>query len=276
MREVEMRPRVVVLGVTGMLGHVLLRELHRGGEYEVFGSARDSAVLRRAGFPAESLDRVTTGIDVSDHVRVRRLLERLTPMAVVNCVGVIKQRPEVTDAVRTIELNALFPHWLARECSAVGARLIQVSTDCVFSGRTGGYTEADQPDPPDLYGRSKLLGEVTGAGHLTLRTSIIGHELSGHRSLIDWFLSQSGTVRGYTGAIYTGVTTWEFARLLRTVILPDPELTGLFQVASSPISKYDLLRQVGRQYDWDGQIVPFDDFSCDRSLSGQALFDRTG
>jgi dTDP-4-dehydrorhamnose reductase len=151
-----------------------------------------------------------------------------------------------------------------------------VSTDCVFSGSQGNRRETDIPDPVDLYGRSKLLGEVDGPPALTLRTSVIGHERTGHRSLVDWFLSQAGNVPGYTEAIYSGITTVEFARLLRSIVLPRPELTGLYHVASTPISKYDLLRLIGEVYGFRGRVVPSDRVTCDRSLSADAFFAAAG
>ncbi|GIJ22539.1 dTDP-4-dehydrorhamnose reductase family protein [Micromonospora lutea] len=266
-----MNRRVLVLGATGMLGHTLMRELLDAPGIEVHGAARGVA-----GLPPTVAERVTTGVDVLAEGRVGRLLGQVGPDVVVNCVGVIKQRPEVQNAVHTVTVNALFPHQLAEECARRGMRLVHVSTDCVFSGDRGGYVETDIPDPPDLYGRSKLLGEVDRAPALTLRTSIIGHELSGHRSLVDWFLSQNGVVSGYTKAIYSGITTVEFARLLRSVVLPRENLTGLYHVAASPISKYELLKLVANVYGWAGRIVSHDGFVCDRSMSAEALAQTTG
>ncbi|MGX1618280.1 dTDP-4-dehydrorhamnose reductase family protein [Micromonospora chalcea] len=266
--------RVLVLGVTGMLGHTLLREFDRDPGIAVHGACRtgDLTGLLPPGLAA----RVETGVDADDVDGVGSLLQRVRPDVVVNCVGVVKQRPEVQDAVGTVRLNALFPHLLARLCETVGARLVHVSTDCVFSGDRGNYVETDLPDPPDLYGRSKLLGEVGGPHALTLRTSIIGHELASSRSLVDWFLSQAGTVRGYTKAVYSGVTTVELARVLRTVVFPRTDLAGLYHVAAAPITKYDLLRLVASEYRWTGDIVPYDGFVCDRSLSAEAFAATTG
>ncbi|MET8258883.1 SDR family oxidoreductase [Micromonospora sp. NPDC005553] len=273
----EPRParRVLVVGVTGMLGHAVIRELGDDPDLDVHGVAR--SIEDRAGwFPRRLLDRITTAVDATRFGQVRQLIDDLRPDVVVNCVGVIKQRPDVQDAVQTVTLNALFPHLLADACGQLGSRLIHVSTDCVFSGRRGGYVEDDLPDPPDLYGRSKLLGEARGVSALTLRTSIIGHELVTNRSLVDWFLSQRGQVRGFTRAIYSGVTTVEFARLLRTVILPQAGLTGLYHVAAEPISKYDLLRLIAEVYGWPGDILPDDEFTCDRSMNADALAQATG
>jgi dTDP-4-dehydrorhamnose reductase len=269
-----MRSRVLILGATGMLGHVLLRELSQAEALDVYGSARDATALD-GHVSAELLQRVASKIDVRNFDSVRWLLDDVQPEVVINCVGVIKQDPGVGDAINTISVNALFPHLLARESRDRGARLIQISTDCVFSGKRGRYVEVDDPDPGDMYGRSKLLGEVPGPA-LTLRTSIIGHELVSHRSLVDWFLSQSSVVYGYTRAMYSGVTTYEFARLLKSVVIPREDLAGLHHVAASPISKYDLLRLIADVYGWTGPIAPFDGFSCDRSMSADEFHALTG
>ncbi|MDG4765787.1 SDR family oxidoreductase [Solwaraspora sp. WMMD406] len=267
--------RILIVGATGMLGHALVRELSDVPRLDVYGTARDVADLA-AHSPADLLRRIVPDVDATRFGQVRRVLDELRPDVVVNCVGVIKQRPDVQDAVHTVTLNALFPHLLAQACAQRDSRLVHVSTDCVFSGDRGGYVERDLPDPPDLYGRSKLLGEVTGGSALTLRTSIIGHELTTNRSLLDWFLTQPGLVRGFTRAIYSGVTTVEFARLLRTVVLPRTDLTGLYHLAAEPISKYDLLRLVAEVYGWRGELVPDDGFGCDRSMRAQALAQATG
>ncbi|MFU8851390.1 dTDP-4-dehydrorhamnose reductase family protein [Micromonospora sp. SL1-18] len=270
-----MTRRVLVLGATGMLGHALLRELSEDPELDVYGAAR-SMEGRGHLYPAGLLARITPAVDATRFDQVRQVLDSVRPDVVVNGVGVIKQRPDVQDAVPTVMLNALLPHLLADACARLGSRLVHVSTDCVFSGDRGGYVEDDRPDPADLYGRSKLLGETTSAPALTLRTSIIGHELTTKRSLLDWFLSQDGQVPGFTRAIYSGVTTVELARLLRQVILPREDLTGLYHVAAEPVSKHDLLRLVADVYGWRGELVPDDDFRCDRSMRADALAEATG
>lgn len=265
-----MATRVLVFGGTGMLGHMLLREFEHDESVEVHGAVRNLGSLEHA-LSADLLKRVATGVDAMDVEAVRALMRDVKPHVVINCVGVIKQDARISDAISTIKVNSLFPHMLARECVEINARLIHVSTDCVFSGDRGNYVEEDTPDPRDLYGRSKLLGEVTIAPALTLRTSIVGHELGSNRSLVDWFLSQSGTVNGYTRAIYSGLTTTEFARVLSSFVFPREQLTGLLHVASDPISKYDLLRLVASEYEWRGNLVPFPDYACDRSLSAEAF-----
>lgn len=265
--------RVLVLGVTGMLGHTLFRELSTMSGLDVWGSARRSTTR-----PAPTTSPGSTGLitDFTADARgIGRALSACTPDVVINCVGLIKQHSHAGDAVEMIATNSLFPHLAAQECAAGGARFVHVSTDCVFSGAVGNYGEDSTPDATDLYGRSKLLGEVDSPA-LTLRTSIIGHELRSAVSLVDWFLSQTGPVRGFRNAIYTGLTTTEFARLLATVVIPRPDLAGLYQVAAASITKYELLRKIARTYGWQGELVPFDDFRCDRSLRADAFRAATG
>lgn len=267
--------RVLVLGVSGMLGHVLMGELDATGSLEVYGSARELGRLPEY-LSVDQIKRVFLGVDALDVDSVRRPLNEVRPDIVVNCIGVIKQDPAVADPVNTISLNSLFPHVVARECARVNTRLIHISTDCVFSGAKGNYAESDIPDPTDLYGRSKLLGEISVGPSLTLRTSVIGHELGTNKSLVDWFLSQSAVVKGYDQAIYSGLTTTEFAQLLARVVFPRTDIVGLFHVASTPISKFDLLRLVADAYGWTGTLVRDDAVVCDRSLSAERFFSLTG
>jgi dTDP-4-dehydrorhamnose reductase len=195
---------------------------------------------------------------------------------VVNCVGIVKQLAAAKDPVLQISVNALFPHQLSRLCGP-RRRVVHVSTDCVFSGRTGSYREADLPDPLDLYGRSKLLGELQEDEGLTLRTSVIGHELgSEHHGLVEWFLSQRGTVRGFRRAIYSGLPTVVLAQVLVDHVLPRPELRGVYHVASEPISKHELLLLLERTYGRGTIVEPSDDVVCDRSLDSSRFRRATG
>jgi dTDP-4-dehydrorhamnose reductase len=266
--------RVLILGGGGMLGHKAYQVLAR--EHEVFVTFRQyGEALRRIGLFDER--RVISDVNAVPIESVHRALREVCPEVVLNCIGIIKQLDEVRNPRITIEVNALFPHILAEVCAECGARLIHVSTDCVFSGNRGMYKESDESDAHDLYGRTKLLGELQEEGCLTLRTSIIGHELFSNRSLVDWFLTQRGSaIRGYTRAIYSGLPTIAFSREISRVIREYPALTGLYQVAASPISKYDLLRLVREIYDVKVDIIPHEDFRCDRSLDGSKYVQETG
>jgi dTDP-4-dehydrorhamnose reductase len=266
--------RVLILGGDGMLGHELLQSL--GSKHDVRVTLRRPVAAYRE-FRLFSERNAIGDIDATNVDRVTDVIKTVAPEAVINCVGLVKQRPNAKSSVLAIQINSLFPHQVRDICEDVGARLIHFSTDCVFSGRTGNYRESDTPDATDVYGRSKLLGEVDHAPGLTLRTSIIGLELTHHASLIEWFLSQRGAVKGFRRAIYTGITTMEMGRLVDRVLARHRDLHGVWHVASSPISKYDLLAKLARMLGrTDIEIAPDETFECDRSLRADAFHAATG
>ena len=266
--------RILILGGDGMLGHRLLMHLQDRHETKVT-LRRERAAYERYGL--FTLENSYWGVEAKDTERLLEVVADFRPEAVVNAVGIVKQRGAAKEAIPSLEINALLPHRLAFLCRAADARLVHLSTDCVFSGRKGNYTEDDVPDAEDLYGRTKLLGEVTDAGCITLRTSIIGLELSRRTGLIEWFLAQRGEIRGFTKAIYTGLTTAEMSHVIERVLVEHLHLSGVWQVASEPISKYDLLVQfsevLGRD---DVSIVPDDTVRIDRSLLPVAFEKATG
>jgi len=271
-------PRVLVLGGTGMLGHKVFQHA-RERFPETWCTIRGR--LENSGFEriglATPADAVREHVDVTDWATVAGVLRELQPDVVINCVGIVKQREEARAAVPSIAINALLPHRIAEALAAWNGRLVHVSTDCVFSGDRGQYTEADPADAKDLYGRSKLLGEVTAGNAITLRTSMIGRELREHRSLLDWVLQQNGrTIKGYRRAFYSGLTTNELARVIGRVIQDHAGLSGLYQVTSETITKYDLLKLIVAAFGLATQVDPDDEFFCDRSLVGERFRLATG
>lgn len=264
--------KLLIFGVTGMLGNVLFRYFSEQQPDQVWGTLRRSS--DRSYFSASSHEHLIEFVDVQNSMAVSTVLQRLKPDWVINCVGIIKQLPSSHDSLVVIPINALWPHQLAHQCQEVGAKLIHFSTDCVFSGKKGHYSEQNESDATDLYGRSKFLGEVIDKPDvLTIRSSIIGHELFTHYALVDWFLSQQGPVKGYTKAIYTGLPTIEMAQLIEGILHNPYPLHGLYQVAAQPISKYDLLHLIGQVYNHQIIIEPDDSVAIDRSLNG-ALFEQ--
>jgi dTDP-4-dehydrorhamnose reductase len=273
--------KVLILGVTGMLGHALFNQLVNDEHFDVFGAARKSFDDFKDFFPAECCSKIMTPVYGEDFESLTLCLTGLKPDVVINCMGIIKQSPSVKNALRTITMNALLPHRLAVICKAIGAKLIHISTDCVFSGNTGNYLESDIPDPQDLYGRTKLLGEVIDEHCLTVRTSIIGHELKSSSGLLEWFLSQKDSIKGFTYAIYSGFPTVELARIIREFVLPNfatgnSVLRGLYQVSSEPISKYGLLRKIATIYQKPIEIEPDDTIHMNRSLNSTRFQKITG
>lgn len=265
--------RVLVLGGSGMLGRALVRELAR--HHEVLATVRGSAAEHAARDPLLGACRLTGGLDARSPARVDEALASFRPAAVVNAIGIVKQREEGTLALPLVEINALFPHRLAALCREHGARLVHSSTDCVFSGSRGEYGENDPPDPVDLYGRSKLLGEPAPPC-LTLRWSLVGLEGGSRRALVEWFLAQHGEVRGFRRSVFSGVTTAEAARLVHRTLVEWPGLEGIWHVAAAPISKLDLLTALGKRVRPGLRVLPEDHPVCDRSLDAGALARQTG
>ncbi|MFJ6324486.1 MULTISPECIES: dTDP-4-dehydrorhamnose reductase family protein [unclassified Rhizobium] len=267
--------KVLVLGASGMLGSTTIRTLSENTDLEVYGTLRSEGGLRH--FEGEIAKRILTGIDVENQDVLISTLNKVRPDVVINCVGLIKQLSAAKDPLVALPLNALFPHKLARLAALSGTRLVHVSTDCVFSGATGNYTEDSVADATDLYGVSKHLGEVvTYDNAVTLRTSIIGRELTSNNSLVDWFLAQQGEVKGYDKAIFSGLPTCELAAVIRDVVLPNPALTGLYHVSAKPISKYELLRLIAAEYGKDIAIIRDDKVAIDRSLDSSRFSKATG
>lgn len=267
--------RILLLGATGMLGNAVFRLLSADPQHSVWGTLRNVAALRH--FPQANHARLLTGIDVLDHDALTSVMEQVRPAVVINCIGLIKQLAGANDPLTALPINAMLPHRLARLCGLAGARLIHVSTDCVFSGRKGGYLETDTSDAEDLYGKSKYIGELHEVPHaVTLRTSIIGHELDSSYALVDWFLSQQDGVRGFTKAIFSGLPTVELARVMKDFVIPHPQLNGLYHVAAEPIDKFRLLSQVAMEYGKTIAIRPDDSVVIDRSLNGSRFRDATG
>ena len=266
--------RALVLGAAGMLGHRVWRELH--DHMDAYAAVRGRGA-HYAALQWFDEARIIDGVDVASDEHLRRAFSLAKPDVVVNAVGIVKQRQDASDAVQSIAINALLPHRLAALCTESGVRLVHLSTDCVFSGSRGNYGEADTPDARDLYGRSKLLGEVDAEGCLTVRTSMVGRELGSTRGLIEWFMTRRGeTAKGFTRARFSGLTTSELSRVIRDLIQHRPELHGVWHVAGEQISKHDLLAMVNRAFGLDITLVADDSFLCDRTLDASRFMHATG
>lgn len=266
--------RILVLGASGMLGNAMIRVLSEKAGWQVHGTVRSESAKRH--FQADIAGRLLAGVDVEQQDSLVRAFARVRPDVVINCVGLVKQLAEADDPLQAVPINTLLPHRLAHLCELAGARLVHMSTDCVFSGDKGGYRESDPSDARDLYGRSKFLGEVDYPHAVTLRTSIIGHELQSAHGLVGWFLSQQGSCKGYTKTIFSGLPTVALAGIIRDVVIPRPDLHGVYHVAAQPISKYDLLKLVAGVYGKQIEIVPDDKLAIDRSLNADHFRDATG
>ena len=266
--------KVLIFGATGMLGHKLYQRL--GSQFDIAATIRGDlrSIERFALFDKTT---IIENVDVTDAVSIRRAIEFARPDCVVNAAGVIKQNPTAKNVIPTLSVNSIFPHRLAELSAEFGFRLIAISTDCVFDGMKGNYTESDTPDARDLYGISKFLGEVKAERALTIRTSIIGRELSTSQSIVEWFLgNRGGSVKGFRNAMYTGFPSLVLAGIIADMIADHPDLSGIYHLSSDPISKFDLLTLFNRFYNANVTIEPDDDMVIDRSLDSSKFRSLTG
>lgn len=265
--------KLLILGANGMIGSAMMRAFLESSDYEVFGLIRDSNLAKNHAF--KSVARIITKLDLNNSDHLSELFCIAAPDVVINCAGLTKHLPGGNLPLSALALNSILPHRLEKLCEATKSRLIHISTDCVFSGEVGMYQESDFPDARDIYGKSKCLGEVTGQNSVTLRTSTIGHEIGTKNGLLEWFLSQSNC-SGYQKAIFSGLTTVEFAKVVRDHVIPNKNISGLYHVGATPIDKFSLLKLIASVYSKKIQIIPDDSFKIDRSLNINKFQKLTG
>lgn len=256
--------RILILGGTGMLGHKLWQYFSERFPH-TFVTIRRNRIFYDACGLFKS-DRVIEAVDVNDFPALIGVMESIRPDIILNCVGITKRREEAQCAIPAIKLNALFPHLLAEWGCNNSAKVVNFSTDCVFNGEQGGYTEESPTNAVDLYGKTKALGEIQGENALTLRSSFIGTELYAHTELVEWFMSQRGTVKGFKHAIFTGLTTIELSRVIEKILLHHPAANGMYNISSDPISKFDLLMLIKEKMHMSVNIIPDETVRCNRSL----------
>lgn len=272
-RQILMNNKILVLGANGMLGGSLFRYFSCDKQFQVLGTTRSHTsgqALKNQGF-----DNVVINVDANNIKSIEQEIEKFKPNYVLNCIGIIKQLPAASNYIQSLKINALLPHELAKICTAHQSKLIHFSTDCVFTGGRGSYLEDDFPDAYDLYGRSKLLGEVTYDGHITLRTSIIGHEIGSQNSLVDWFLAQKTNVNGFSKAFFSGLPTCYVAEVIAKYVMPTKSLSGLYHLSASRISKFELLNIINTVYDKNIEINDSVELVIDRSLDCKKFIAKT-
>ncbi len=264
--------KILILGVNGMIGHKLFYTLSQT-DADVWGTIRKTKE-DFAGIKLMQSPRIIEQFNADDFFDVEKLIEETAPDVIINCIGITKRKDELLDPIKAISINALMPHKLAQLCNDKSIRMIHFSTDCVFSGDSGSYNEDSIPNADDIYGKTKGLGEpVNNPACLTIRSSFIGRELCGKTELLEWFLSQAGkTIKGFTKAMYSGVSTTFMSRIVSEIIFQHPDLWGLYQLApEKPISKYDLLCLAKKAFALEIDILADNDFSSDKSLCGDKL-----
>ena len=266
--------RILILGAAGMLGHKLWQIAQN--RFETWATVR-SSYNQYLAYDLFDSERLLDGVDVYNLDTVAQVFAKVQPQVVINCVGIVKQLPTANNPIASLSINSLIPHQLAELCQEVDARLIHISTDCVFSGHKGMYAEDDVSDAEDFYGRTKFLGEIDGPGCLTLRTSLIGRELCSSHGLVEWFLAnRGGKVHGYSRAIFSGFTTLVTTRIIGDIIEHHPSLSGIYHVSSDPINKNDLLCLLRDTFGVQIEIELESDVQIDRSLDGKKFQRDTG
>lgn len=271
------RPKkILILGASGMLGSALFRILPEMG-HEVYGSLRQSKQTDFLKKTFTNSQNLIYNIDVLNADQLNSLITQIQPDLIINCIGIIKQLDISNDPIYVLPINSILPYRLTELATRVGARLIHISTDCVFDGKKGNYLETDKPNAEDLYGKSKEIGEIKNKSNvITLRISLIGHELQSNHSLVDWFLSQKKQVSGYKNAIFSGLTSLEMAKVIHHYIIPNENLYGLYHVSVNPISKYNLLKLIQEIYAVSTTIIPETNVAIDRSLNSDKFQKDTG
>lgn len=262
-----------MLGVTGLIGSTVFSRLFELNDSCVWGTARSSHSLELI---SSELQKNMLKVDFFNERSLSRLIKNLGINVIINCVGITKHNPTINDKAQVLELNSVLPHRLGALCNSLGVKFIHISTDCVFSGSKGGYRETDSPDAVDFYGRSKALAEDFFTSALVLRTSTIGHELRSQFGLLEWFLSQNISCKGYKNAHFSGLTTVELANVIFRLIYEFENISGLINVGSQKISKFDLLCLISEVYAHKIDIHPCDKVVVDRSLDCSLLVHSTG
>ncbi len=267
--------KILIFGTTGMLGHTLFNYLgQNNSDLNTFGLVRDESDFRLFT-KRQAKKLISAKFDIC-YEDIRNIIEKVEPNLVLNCIGLIKQDNKSKSFIDSISINSLLPHIFSKVCDDKKIRLIHFSTDCVFSGTKGNYSEKDTPDCNDVYGLTKLLGEVNNPNHLTLRTSIIGHEIKKSLGLLEWFLNEKNEIKGFSNAIFSGLTTLEIAKFVKNFIIPETKISGIYHLSSKPISKYNLLKMINDLYNVNHKITKFDEIIIDRSLNSNQLRKVTG
>jgi len=262
-------PKVLILGSSGLIGSTLYKFLRKKNDLVVFGTARninmgsDTSLIGNVDF---------LNIDNSFN-----FISEIAPSIVINCVGITKHSMHYNKIGDVSFLNSMLPHFLSDLSNIFNFKLIHISSDCVFDGQRGNYSELDLPDSKDLYGKSKFLGELDGRSrNITIRTSTIGHENLTKYGLLEWFLNQHGSCNGFSKAFFSGLTTIELANILYKYFIFDDSVSGLYNLAGPKINKFDLLKIIARVYKKDIEIKEDQTFCIDRSLNASKFNNKFG
>ena len=260
--------KVLILGASGMLGFTLFNYLNTKKNITLFGTVRNKSSNKIL------LNKIYKHIDVKNFSLLEEKIKKISPNVVINCVGIVKSEVE-KNVKNVIKVNAKLPKFLNKITEKHNFRLLHISTDCVFSGQKRNYSEKNYPDPIDLYGKSKLMGEFNSIKNIVIRTSIIGHETKHKRGLLEWFLKQKSPISGFSKAYFSGLTTLELSKIIYKKILFNTKLTGLYHISGKRINKYNLLKKISKEYRKDIEIIKNNQFKIDRSLNSSKFIKKT-
>lgn len=264
------KPIVLVLGASGLIGSTLYNFFCKKEDLNVFGTSKSTNQSNLTETIIEKIDflNLSQSLDIISEIK---------PSVVINCIGITKHSPNYSNLSDLAFLNSLLPHILSDFSRSKNFRFIHISSDCVFDGQRGNYSESDCPDSKDLYGKSKFLGELNDInGSVTIRTSTIGHEKRSKYGLLEWFLSQNVSCKGFSKAFFSGLTTLELADLLYKYFIFDDSVCGLYNLAGPKINKFDLLEIIARVYKKDIEIEKDDTFCIDRTLNASKFNNKFG
>ena len=257
-----------------MLGSAIFNILNENQNLKVLGTVRSN---RSKKFFKSEIEKNL--IKVGDIIKLKNLIKvfkQVKPKVVINCISLQKQLLKKQDPLIMIPTYSVLPHQLSKLCKKFRARLIQISTDGVFSGKKGKYRENDLKDSDNIYGISKHLGELTEEHTMTIRTSIIGHEINSKNGLVEWFLSQKNRCECFSNAIFSGFPTNVLAEIIRDFIIPNNKLQGVYHIASKPISKCELLTLISKEYNINIKLKKNNKIKINRSLNSDRFKAVTG
>ena len=262
--------RILILGIDGMIGHKIAQSLSY--DYEVIGSSRKNINLEDIGLTKGLLfnnDFLKNDYDT--------FLNKILPDIIINCIGITTRRGISNNSLNTDFINNQFPHKILEWTSKKNKKLIHFSTDCVFSGKKGNYLDGDQPDAEDIYGLSKAKGEINSENALTIRCSMIGREIYNHTELFEWLYSMKNKeIKGYTNVIYSGVTTFWMGQVINKLLSENMNLNGIYNIASKPISKYELLFKLSNVFKLNVNIIPNPNIKSNKVLISKKFTEITG
>ena len=263
--------KILILGGNGMIGHKIFQVLN-----EDFKNTWVLIRKKKRDLPYVNFfnSNIIEGFELEDDKTLFSFLDNFNPDIIINAVGITIRRGVNKKISKSIFINSLLPNLLEDWVDRMpNKRLIHLSTDCVFNGELGSYNEESIPNATDIYGRTKILGEVKGSNTITLRSSMIGRELENFTELFEWVISQKGSrIKGFNNAIYSGITTIRMARYIKLIIMNFPKLSGLFNVSSEPISKYNLIKLLNKNFDLNLTIEIENSYKTNKVLDSGKFF----